>query len=250
MSNDIRAEVDATMARELRGEERSDTAKLVLAARILARNGHATSLAGQLTVRAEPGRWWTLPLGMGFEEASEETLLCVDENVRTVEGAGIPNPAVRFHVWVYIARPDAHAIVHTHPPAVSALSMLDRPLRCANMDAMMLYDDCAWLREWPGVPVADEEGRIISEALGDKSAILLAHHGLLTVGRSVEEATYLAYNFELAARMQLEAEAAGEIRDVDPGHGLEARRFLRQESIVNASFERLARRDAYPPLPP
>ena len=243
MPDDIRTEVDSAIGLGLQPAVRSDKAKLVLAARILAANGHATGLAGQLTVRAEPDGWWTLPLGAGFEEASEETLLRVDADVRTIEGEGIPNPAVRFHVWIYRARPDVHCIVHTHPPAASALSTIGRPLVCAHMDAMVLYDDCAWLPEWPGVPVADEEGRIISEALGDKSAILLAHHGLLTVGKSVEEATCLAYYFELAARMQLDAEAAGPIRNVSEAHGLEARRFLRQDAIVGASFDHLARRD-------
>ncbi len=243
MPDDIRTQVDSTIGTGLQPVARSDKAKLALAARILAANGHSTGLAGQLTVRAEAGGWWTLPLGAGFEEASEETLLRVDEDIRTVEGAGIANPAVRFHVWIYRARPDAHCIVHTHPPAASALSTIGRPLVCAHMDAMPLYDDCAWLPEWPGVPVADEEGRIISEALGGKSAILLAHHGLLTLGKSVEEATYLAYWFELAARMQLDAEAAGTMRSVAPAHGLEARRFLRQDAIVGASFDHLARRD-------
>ena len=243
MPDDIRTQVDSTIGSGLRSTERTDKAKLVLAARILAANGHAAGLAGQLTVRAEPDGWWTLPLGAGFEEASEGTLLRVDGNVRTIEGEGMPNPAVRFHVWIYNARPDAHCIVHTHPPAASALSTIGRPLVCSHMDAMPLYDDCAWLPEWPGVPVADEEGRIISEALGGKSAILLAHHGLLTVGKSVEEATYLAYYFELAARMQLDAEAAGSLRSVPEVHGLEARRFLRQDAIVGASFDHLARRD-------
>jgi len=56
----------------------------------------------------------------------------------------------------------------------------------------MLYDDVAFLPEWPGVPVADEEGRIIAEALGAKRSILLAHHGILTTGRDIVEATYLA----------------------------------------------------------
>ena len=242
MPDEIRTNVDNAIGAGLQRAVRSDKAKLALAARILAANGHATSLAGQLTVRADPDGWWTLPLGAGFEEASEDTLLRVDGNIRTVEGEGIPNPAVRFHVWIYRVRPDAHCIVHTHPPAASALSMIGRPLVCSHMDTMVFYEDCAWLPEWPGVPVADEEGRIISEALGDKSAILLAHHGLLTVGKSVEEATYLAYNFELAARVQLDAESVGPVLSVEPAHGLEARRFLRQDAIVGASFDRLVRR--------
>lgn len=239
----IRAQVDATMATRLKSPERSAAAKLVIAARILAKNGHAASLAGQLTARAEEGGWWTLPLGLGFEEATEEALLRVDETVETIEGDGIPNPAVRFHVWVYRARPDVNCIVHTHPPATSALSMIGRPLVCSHMDSMMLYDDCAWLPTWPGVPVADEEGRIIAGALGRKRSILLAHHGLLTTGKTVEQATYLAYFFERAAQMQLDAESAGAIRAVEPAHGRDARQFLMQDAIVNATFDYLARRD-------
>lgn len=242
MPDDIRTQVDHSIEAGLGRVDRSDAAKLVLAAHILAANGHASGLAGQLTARAQEGGWWTLPLGLGFDEASEETLLRVDENVQTIEGDGIPNPAVRFHVWVYRTRPETTCIVHTHPPAASALSMIGRPLVCSHMDSMMLYDDCAWLPQWPGVPVADDEGRIISKALGDKKSILLAHHGLLTSGKSVEEATYLAYFFEQAARMQLDAEAAGEIRAIDPAHGHEARRFLMQDAIVGGTFDYLARR--------
>ena len=78
MPDDIRTDVDSAIGLGLQPAVRSDKAKLALAARILAANGHATGLAGQLTVRAEPDGWWTLPLGAGFEEASEETLLRVD----------------------------------------------------------------------------------------------------------------------------------------------------------------------------
>lgn len=244
MPDDIRTQVNATISQRLGSVNRSDRQKLAIAARILAANGHGSGLAGQVTVKAEAGGWWTLPLGVGFDEATEESLLRVNKDVETVEGDGIPNPAVRFHVWVYNARPDIHCIVHTHPPAASALSMVGEPLAVSHMDAMMLYDDCAWLPTWPGVPVADEEGRIISEALGDKYAILLAHHGLLTAGKSVEEALYLAYYFELAARMHLDAASAGRIRPISPAHGHDARAFLRQESIVNATFDYLARRFA------
>ncbi len=121
------------------------------------------------------------------------------------------NPANRFHSWVYRARPDVNCIIHTHPLHIAALSTLEVPLQVSHMDLCPLYDDCAFLKDWPGVPVGNEEGEIISAALGDKRAILLSHHGLLATGASIEEACVIAVLLERAAKMQLLAMAAGEI---------------------------------------
>src|SRR5437868_12542996 len=106
----------------------------------------------------------------------------VDGDLQPV-GGGRPNPGTRFHIWIYRKRPDVNAIIHTHAPYASALSCTASSLRTIHMDTAML-DGCAHLPEWPGVPVADDEGRIISAALGGEKAILLASHGLLTVGAS------------------------------------------------------------------
>ncbi|MEI9923401.1 MAG: class II aldolase/adducin family protein [Bradyrhizobium sp.] len=111
----------------------------------------------------------------------------------------MPNPGVRFHAWIYAKRPDVSAIVHKHPPACAALSMIGEPLAIAHMDATPLFDDCAFLPEWPGLPIGDDEGVIISDAMGTKHAILLATHGLLTAASSIEEATMLAVWMEHAA---------------------------------------------------
>jgi L-fuculose-phosphate aldolase len=220
----------------------SEAEKLILAARILAADGHCSGLAGQLTQRLPDGTFRSLPIGVGFDEARPANLIRVDENLTVVEGKGIPNPAVRFHIWVYKARPDAMAIVHTHPPKASALSMIGRPLVPSHMDTAMLYDDVAFLPEWPGVPVADEEGRIIAEALGGKRSILLAHHGILTTGRDIVEATYLALAMELAARLQLDAEAAGTIKPIRPEFGRQAHDFMLKPAIVGATFAWRARK--------
>jgi L-fuculose-phosphate aldolase len=100
----------------------------------------------------------------------------------------------------------------------------------------------AHLPDWPGVPVADDEGRIISAALGEARTILLANHGLLTAGGSIEEAVYLAVFFERAARMQLRAIAAGGFREVEPRLAEAAREFLLQPAIVSATFAYWSRR--------
>jgi L-fuculose-phosphate aldolase len=213
---------------------------LVAACRILAREGHESGLAGQLTARQDGATWWTLPFGVGFDEASAERMVLVDEDLKPLKGTR-PNPGVRFHIWIYRKRPDVKAIVHTHAPYASALAATGKPLRVIHMDSAMLYG-CAHLPEWPGVPGADDEGRIISGALGDAKTILLANHGLLTTGASVEEATYLAVFFERAARMQLRAMAAGGFKEVRPDLAAEACAFLLQPSIINATFAYWSRR--------
>jgi len=213
---------------------------LSAACRILAREGHESGLAGQVTARADAKSWWTLEFGYGFDEATRERMVRVDEDLQPVDG-GRPNPGVRFHVWIYRKRPDVKAIIHTHAPYASALAATGHPLRTIHMDGAMLHG-CAHLPEWPGVPVADDEGRIISGALGAAKCILLANHGLLTAGASVEEATYLAVFFERAARMQLRAMAAGGFKEVKKELAEEARQFLLQPSIVRATFAYWSRR--------
>jgi len=214
---------------------------LSAACRILAREGHESGLAGQVTARGEkPGTWWTLQFGYGFEEATPERMVLVDEDLKPLQG-GRPNPGVRFHVWIYRERPDVNAVIHTHAPWASALAATGKPLLIAHMDSAMLYGT-AHLPEWPGVPVADDEGRIISAALGKAKTILLANHGLLSAGESVEEAAYLAVFFERAARMQMRAMAAGGVKEVKPELAAEARQFLLQPSIVRGTFAYWARR--------
>jgi L-fuculose-phosphate aldolase len=218
------------------------TAELLAACcRILGKENHESGLAGQVTARAEkPGTWWTLEFGYGFDEATAARMVLVDEDLKPLSG-GRPNPGVRFHVWIYNKRPDVQAIVHTHAPHASALAATGKPLKTIHMDSAMLHGT-AHLPQWPGVPVADDEGRIISGALGSAKSILLANHGLLAAGTSVEEATYLAVFFERAARMQLLAMAAGGFKEVKPELAEEARDFLLQPSIVRGTFAYWSRR--------
>jgi L-fuculose-phosphate aldolase len=216
---------------------------LAACCRILAAENHESGLAGQVTARADkPGTFWTLQFGYGFEEATAKRMALVDEDLKPLKG-GRANPGVRFHVWIYDKRPDVQAIVHTHAPYASALACTSSSLKTIHMDSAMLHGT-AHLPEWPGVPVADDEGRIISGALGGAKSILLANHGLLTAGNSIEEATYLAVFFERAARMQLRAMAAGGFREVKPELAEEAREFLLQPSIVRGTFAYWARRRA------
>jgi L-fuculose-phosphate aldolase len=217
--------------------------KLALTCRALFDAGHDSGLAGQITARAEePGTYYTQQLGLGFDEITEGNLLLVDEDLNVLGGAGMPNPANRFHSWIYRARPDVQCIVHTHAFHVAALSMLEVPLIVSHMDTTPLYDDCAFLAEWPGVPVGNEEGEIISAALGDKKAILLAHHGHVIAGASIEEACSLGILIERTAKLQLAAMAAGTVKELPEQLAREAHDWTLTPARSRANFAYYARR--------
>lgn len=215
--------------------------KVALAARIVAFDGQGGGIAGQLSARLEDGSFWTQTFGLGFEEAQASNQIRVSPNLEVIEGNGNPNPANRFHTYIYQRRPDVAAIVHTHAPNAMALSMIGVPLVASCMETIAIWNDVAHLPTWPGVPIGDEEGVIISGAIGDKRTILLAHHGLLTVGKSIEEATALAIIFELAARLQLMAMAAGTIRELPRREAEEGYEFASKPGYYQRRFQYFAR---------
>jgi L-fuculose-phosphate aldolase len=239
-----RDRVDQELASKIQLDTRTPAEKLVLACRMLGARGHwHGGLAGQITARGqEKGTYWTLKFGIGADEATPADLILVDEDLRPLDGVSLANPAVRFHLWVYRVRPDVQSIVHTHPPGVTALSMTGQRLAVAHMDSTPFYDNCGYVGDWPGLPIGDNEGEIIAGGLSHRKALLLAHHGLLTAGSTIEEAAVLAIWLEQAAQAQVQAAAVGTIREVRPELALEARDFLLKPQITGLTFQYFARK--------
>src|SRR3546814_17424115 len=100
------------------------------------------------------------------------------------------------------------------------------------MDATPFADDCAFLAEWPGLPIADNEGDIISAALGARRTILFAHHGFLAATSSIEESAYLSILIERPARNQLIAQATGTIKAPPPDLAKESHDFLPHPGVL------------------
>lgn len=215
----------------------SDREKLALTCRILFDKGHDSGLTGQITCRAEnPNTFLTQRFGLGFDEVTSENLIVVDHDLKPVDGEGMPNPANRFHTWVYKEHPDVNCIIHTHPTYIAALSMVGEPLVISHMDTSVLYDDCSFVADWPGVPVGNEEGQLISNALGDKRAVFLAHHGQLVTGRTIEEACNLAVLIERAAKLQILAMSVGEIKPLPPELAKEAHDWTSTDKRNKVNF--------------
>ena len=215
----------------------TDREKLAVTCRILFDKGHDSGLAGQITCRGEqPDTFLTQRFGLGFDEVTAENLIAVDQDLTPLGGEGMPNPANRFHTWIYKEHPDVNCIIHTHPTYIAALSMLEVPLVISHMDTSCLYNDCSFVKDWPGVPVGNEEGKLISKALGDNRTVFLAHHGQLVSGKTIEEACNLAVLIERAARLQLLAMAGGEVKPLPHEPAQEAHDWVSTDKRNKVNF--------------
>ncbi|MCG3751963.1 class II aldolase/adducin family protein [Amycolatopsis sp. Poz14] len=193
-------------------------AELAAAFRLFGKLGFAEGTAGHLTARdpEHPDRFWVNPFGMSFRRIKVSDLVLVDRSGALVEGTRPVNRAAFcIHSEVHDARPDAVAAAHAHSVHGKAFSSLRRHLAPLTQDACAYFEDHGLYDDFRGVVNDAEEGRRIAAALGPHKAVILANHGLLTVGRTVAEAAWWFISLERSCQAQLLAMAAGDPHEID-----------------------------------
>ena len=185
---------------------------LAAALRIFARFGWSEGTAGHITARDPelPDHFWVNPYGMHFAQVKVSDLLLVNDRGEVVEGSRKVNAAgFAIHSQVHDARPDVVSAAHAHSMYGKTWSSFGRPLDPITQDVCSFYMDHAVFDDFTGVVLDIDEGKRLAHALGDNKAIILQNHGLLTVGKTVDEAAWWFIKMERSCESQLLAEAAG-----------------------------------------
>jgi ribulose-5-phosphate 4-epimerase/fuculose-1-phosphate aldolase len=194
-------------------EERRDRKqRLAVALRAFAKYGFDMGVAGHITARDPefPDRFWVNPFGMHFGLVRASDLILVDHDGVVVEGDGILNTAAfRIHSEIHAARPDVVAAAHAHSVYGTAWSAFDRPLLPLTNEGCMFFEDHVLHTDHTGVTLEELKAKSIAQNLGPHRAAVLRNHGVVTVGRTVDEAAWWFITFEHSAHVQLLAEAAG-----------------------------------------
>jgi ribulose-5-phosphate 4-epimerase/fuculose-1-phosphate aldolase len=205
MASDRTPPVPPTFA-NVEDERRHRKQRLAAALRLFGHFGFDEGAAGHITARDPEllDHFWVNPLGMSFRQICVKDLILVND--------------VAIHSQIYAARPDVVAAAHAHSVHGRAWSSLRRPLDPLTQDACAFYGDHVVFGDHAGAVLDLEEGTRIAHALGDKKAAILANHGLLTVGHSVDEAAWWFITMERTCQAQLAAEAAGIAVLIDADH--------------------------------
>jgi ribulose-5-phosphate 4-epimerase/fuculose-1-phosphate aldolase len=187
--------------------------RLTTALRIFGKLGFGEGVAGHITVRDPElaDHFWVNPFGRSFRLVRMSDLMLVDAEGNVVQGRYPVNfAAFAIHSEVHRARPDVMAVAHSHSVYGRALSALGQLVEPITQDACAFYHDQALFNDYSGLVGKAAEGRRIAATLGNKKAVVLQNHGLLTVGASVDTAAWWFITMERSAQVQLSATACGQ----------------------------------------
>jgi ribulose-5-phosphate 4-epimerase/fuculose-1-phosphate aldolase len=186
--------------------------RLASAFRLFAKFGFSEGVAGHITARDPElkDHFWVNPFGMHFAHIRVSDLVLVNETGEVVEGdRPINEAAFAIHSRIHAARPDVVAAAHAHSFYGKTWSSLGRLLDPLTQDACAFYQDHGLFSDYTGVVYDTSEGDRIAAALGNYKAAILQNHGLLTVGRTVDEAAWYFITMDRTCQSQMLAESVG-----------------------------------------
>ena len=152
------------------------------------------------------------PYGLMFDEITASSLVKVDQLCNKLIDSPFPvNPAgFVIHSSIHEARDDAACVLHTHSRAGVAVSAQKCGVLPISQQSIFVLSSLG-THDYEGVALRDEEKPRLQADLGRNNYLLLRNHGLLTVGKNVAEAFLNMYTFENTCRIQIDAQAGGEL---------------------------------------
>ncbi|MEM9747590.1 MAG: class II aldolase/adducin family protein [Actinomycetota bacterium] len=176
-------------------------------------DGHISVRDPELT-----DHFWLLDWGVPFSEATVDQLVLVAPDGEVLDASGTPTGAVNtagynIHAPLLAARSDVVSAAHTHTPFGTPWSANVEPFRALSQESTAFVFDQAMFDDEEVEILSTDGGRRIAKALGRMKLCILRNHGLLTVGRSVEESVAWFVMAERVAEVHVKAPDGRAITD-------------------------------------
>jgi L-fuculose-phosphate aldolase len=193
--------------------------EMVRVGRLMWERGYVAATDGNLSARLGGDRLLVTASGLSKGFLSNDGLVVIrldGELLPSYRGRGLrPSSEISMHLEVYHQRPDVRAVVHAHPPLATAFSIAGVSLaRCVIPEVIVTMG---------GIPTAEyatpgttEVPASIRQAIHDHDALIMAHHGSLTVGRTLWEAYMRLEKVEHTAEITLAAQQLGRVNTLAP----------------------------------
>lgn len=190
--------------------------EIVEIGRRLWQRGYVASNDGNISARLDADRILVTPSGLSKGFLTPSDLVVVAPDGRKLSGERKPTSELPLHLSVYERRSEITGIVHAHPPVATGYAVARVPLAQCILPEVVLT-----LGSVPTADYATPSTAAVAESIAryvdDYSAILLANHGALALGRTLEEAYFRMETIEHFATIALTARQLGGASPLTPG---------------------------------
>ncbi|MEW5848555.1 MAG: class II aldolase/adducin family protein [Myxococcota bacterium] len=178
-------------------------------AQMLHERGWVANHDGNVSVRDAPGEFLCTPTAWSKRLVTPEDVLVVDMSGKVRSGRRKPFGEWHLHKAVYTARPDAMAVLHAHPPTATGFAVAGRSLGRPAIAEMVVSigEEIPLLPFTP--PRCDKGDETLRKAVEIHDAVVLANHGVITLGDDLEQAFLRMELVEHWARILLTATQLG-----------------------------------------
>ncbi len=181
-------------------DETEGRERLTAIARRLTRHHLVEGSEGNLSVRLAENEALIKPRGKELASIEASDFVIIDFSGRRLSGEEAPSSEHRLHTEIYKKRKDVNAVIHTHPDFATALfSTLKEPLKLRGVTEFRLGSSMVpyLQRIRPGTRAL---ARKASQKLTRSDAVILGDHGIVVVGKDLEEAFWRTLGIEKASR--------------------------------------------------
>ncbi|ODN30321.1 aldolase [Fervidobacterium thailandense] len=166
------------------------------------------------------------PSGIPYDVLEVDDVCVLSMNGDTVYARKKPSSEYMMHLEIYKARPDVHAIVHTHPVFSTVVSICLKSIPPVVEDAVMILGEELQVSDY-ALPGTIELACEAVKALGKNNCVFLKNHGLVTVGETIHEAFVASQLAEKTAQIYIEALKIGNVSVIPYEHA----RVLREKYL-------------------
>jgi L-fuculose-phosphate aldolase len=182
-------------------------AELIATARKMAASGLNKGTAGNLSVREREGFLIT-PTGMDYDTLTPSDLVFMRLD-GSFDGQRKPSSEWRFHRDLYTARPEAGAVLHAHSPFATSLACLRREIPPFHYMIARFGGDTLRCADYATFGTQALSDNALS-AMHERSACLLANHGMLLFGHDLKQALDLGVELECLCEQYWRASQLGQ----------------------------------------
>ena len=183
--------------------------RMALCCRHLASAGLIAGRDGNLSVRLGPDRVLVTPSGLIKSLLTAGDMVEVGLAGRKRRGRRNPTSELDLHLRILRRRPDVGAVVHAHPPAATGFAVAGQEIPANLLPELIFLVGRVPLVPF-GMPGTPELGDRVEPYLAQHDALLLANHGAVTMGKTLDQAWIRMETLEHAARIIMAARAIGE----------------------------------------